>query len=221
MNQKTLIECLDSFNRKERYWLVRNCCGEGDALELPLGGNFIQKLKEFPGLSDLDFSNAWWAMDYHIDWLVAAITLYRDHSLQKLRSGDIPYVKKDNVKGSQEDFDFIVCVGNDIILIEAKMATGWTSQQLDSKISRINGLRPSTNVDINFHFFMMSPNLTAGSEAIREKCTIENAEAEFIALLTPTNIPRVSEKRFLKVVRCDVDGGDSGRDHWKVVCCDK
>lgn len=221
MTKKTLIECLDSFNRKERYWLLRNCCGKGKYLEIPLGENFIQKLKQVPALSNLDFSNAWWAMDYHIDWLFAAITFYKDHRIQKLSNNENTYIKKNNVNGSQEDFDFIVCVGNEVILIEAKMATGWTKHQLHSKLSRVIDLKHLSNGDINFHFFMTSPHLTNTSEAIKEKCTIEDAGANFIDLLTPTNIPLVSEKRFLKVVRCDAEGGNSDRDHWKIVCCSK
>ncbi len=67
---QTLVECLKAFNRKERYWLLRNALG-APALELLLSGAFRDRLGK---LLDTDIpSDAWWAMDYHIDWVFAAL----------------------------------------------------------------------------------------------------------------------------------------------------
>jgi hypothetical protein len=66
---RTLSECLELFNRKERYWLIRNVLGE-PASDFPLSQSFRERLSETIQISIP--CGAWWEMDYHIDWLFAA-----------------------------------------------------------------------------------------------------------------------------------------------------
>jgi hypothetical protein len=69
---RTLVECLKLFNRKERYWLIRNALGQNSG-DLPLSDSFRQKLGKEIG-TEIPVE-AWWALDYHIDWLFGALVL--------------------------------------------------------------------------------------------------------------------------------------------------
>ncbi len=66
-----LIDLLDSFNRKERYFLV------GEALGNPhfeLGAAFRERLSRALAI---DFAGRTWAaMDYHLDWIQTALLLH-------------------------------------------------------------------------------------------------------------------------------------------------
>ncbi|MDR4308486.1 hypothetical protein IHQ68_17845 [Chelatococcus sambhunathii] len=57
---------LARLNRKERYWLLRDALGEGSArLSSNFTAKFDPKWRPSP--------DAWWGMDYHFDWMVAAL----------------------------------------------------------------------------------------------------------------------------------------------------
>ncbi len=64
-----LIELLDDLNSKERFFLVRQALGE-----FQLGADFRQELGEAIGLAIPSGAFSW--MDYHLDWLVAALRAY-------------------------------------------------------------------------------------------------------------------------------------------------
>ena len=80
-NNQMLQQALEQFNRKERYWLLREALGGGSSQKL--SSNFLGKLASALGIGTIDDSNAWWAMDYHIDWLVGALSLF-DASKKKV-----------------------------------------------------------------------------------------------------------------------------------------
>ncbi len=64
----SLVDCLKAFNRKERYWLLKDAHGESfDKLDKI----FITKLNDTLNIDIPD--NAWWALDYHFDWISAAV----------------------------------------------------------------------------------------------------------------------------------------------------
>jgi hypothetical protein len=135
----TLVERLKLFNRKERYWLIRNALGEGRA-EIPLSNGFRRRLTESIGI-EIPVT-AWWAIDYHIDWLFGALRLDRKPDAN---DGDVWENPEDGetderrrlIRGTQEDFDLIVAFDRTIILIEAKGVTGWGGAQLQSKKQRL------------------------------------------------------------------------------------
>ncbi len=64
-----LVESLEKFNRKERYWLLKNAL-KSDSMVL--GEEFRKNLGKKIGISIPE--NAWWAMDYHLDWLIGALS---------------------------------------------------------------------------------------------------------------------------------------------------
>ena len=61
---KTLLEHLESFNRKELFFLVGNALGNPD---FRLSAEFQMKLRESFGIQPPN--DAFVAMDYHLDWL--------------------------------------------------------------------------------------------------------------------------------------------------------
>jgi hypothetical protein len=226
MSRKTLTQCLEVFNRKERYWLIRNCCGNGENLALPLGEKFRAKLEAINELRGIDFENAWWAMDYHIDWLIAGLTLYQEQNVGKTRIQNDGY----KICGTQEDFDFIVCSGNTLIFIEAKLSSGWDKTQLSKKLKRLVGMDELFK-NIKKYFILVSPNFQNKDEILATACTILGNKVEHFCIKTPqgTDIrdffdePGINEhdtsdgKRFLKVTRCNEHGKPSDKGtHWTI-----
>lgn len=70
----SLVDSLQRLNRKERYWLLRNALGRSGA-DLSLSRAFLQRLGQ--KIERSIPPSAWWAMDYHIDWLFSALVLDR------------------------------------------------------------------------------------------------------------------------------------------------
>lgn len=217
MSRKTLTQCLEAFNRKERYWLIRNCCGNGVDLSLPLSDAIIEKLtKKFKELLDVDLKNAWWAMDYHIDWLIAGLTLFQDQDTDKIRNQNEKY----KISGTQEDFDFIICVENKLIFIEAKLSSGWDREQLDSKIERLKGMETLFQ-NTEQYFILLSPEFQSIMSTINYVTNeLTSMRTGYICLDTPPQITDGS--RFLKVIRCD-ENSTAAKDgaYWKASLCSR
>lgn len=132
-----LISELRSFNRKERYHLVKYATS-GNAQEdtgFNLSPDFKKALQDELKISIPD--NAYAAMDYHLDWLYASLILTFDYK----GTGDKYTRDKDCVSGNQEDIDFIIAFEDkdslyNIILIEAKADTAWNNDQMESKCEK-------------------------------------------------------------------------------------
>ena len=124
-----LIEHLRSFNRKERFILLREALGSDT-----LGGAFRERLGEAIGVEVP--ASAFVAMDYHLDWLQMALYLAANPSPpERIRNDAL-------VSGNQEDADLIVAFEGDsathVVLVEAKVETSWTNSQLKSKAKRLS-----------------------------------------------------------------------------------
>lgn len=128
-----LTQCLEDFNRKERYWLIRNALGEPDK-PVPLARSFCDSLSKETGL-DVP-QDAWWAIDYHIDWLFGALQAYLGQETSGVYQTEL-------LTGSQEDFDFVVAYDKTLILIEAKAMGHWKPAQYESKFGRLGKLEES------------------------------------------------------------------------------
>lgn len=154
-----LSDTLSVFNRKERYWLLRNAIGESFE---NLGEGFRGRLNDMLGFSVP--REAWWAMDYHFDWLAAGIYCYAKNinlaenvrnpsfkpELMRLAIEDVDLPDKHNefirvdkslLTATQEDIDLIISFDETIILIEAKADSAWNSKQYVSKLNRMRALR--------------------------------------------------------------------------------
>ena len=146
-----LIEHLRSFNRKERFILLREALGTD-----VLSGAFRRQLGA--AIRVAVPADAFVAMDYHLDWLQMALYL-ADNPLppQRIRNDDL-------VAGNQEDADLLVAFeshsGTQVVLIEAKVETAWTNSQFTSKASRLRRIfgegRPGVHLATP-HYVLASP----------------------------------------------------------------
>jgi len=202
MTELTLIDCLRRFNRKERYWLLRNALGtENNNLYLPLGADFLHKVLnalKIPGFPARE--EVWWAMDYHFDWLAGALKLYGRQGIEGIK----PELRtkfgetSPTISGSQEDIDFVISFEKYIILIEAKGVTPWSAKQFKSKEERIDLLKKLSRAydcDVHFEFLLLSPNEP-------KKLTSQDNLPVHIELL-------FTERSFFKTTRCDEDGNEN------------
>ena len=100
-------------------------------------------------------------MDYHLDWIDVAVTLVRDHP----RSGAVPrsIPKPDCYAGTQVDVDLLVAFDagdtTHLVLIEAKMDTGWSNEQAGEKAKRLGTIfgEPPLDDVAKPHFVLLSP----------------------------------------------------------------
>lgn len=125
-----LITILKSFNRKERFFLIGQALGNSHFI---LADSFKKKLSDKLELNIP--SNAFVAMDYHIDWIFASLFLFLNPKKHP------PYKTDGALTATQEDVDLIIAfIDRDIyhlILIEAKGETSWSNKQLNSKSERL------------------------------------------------------------------------------------
>ena len=125
-----LIELLESFNRKERFFLISQALGN-----FQMSDHFRRQLGNTVGVEIP--AGSFTAMDYHLDWLTAALVAYDVGDTDKIF--DNP--RQQTIHGTQRDVDLLVAfrAGNTyhIVLVEAKGDTGWTNRQMHSKANRL------------------------------------------------------------------------------------
>lgn len=167
-----LIGILESFNRKERFFLVAQALGN-PKFELSTG--FREKLAEAvdlePGIEIP--ANAFAAMDYHLNWVHASLVLahYADEQER------ITLLNNKGIVSSQQDVDLLVAFKDvvnqyHLIFVEAKgyntdgksdgladFDTGRERKQLKSKACQLDTiLKPhgSLYCDIKPHYCLMT-----------------------------------------------------------------
>lgn len=200
-----LIECLKSFNSKERFFLL------GHVFDNPAFLISSKFRRELEGKLDIIISeDAFAAMDYHLDWLYASLIWAEDYE----KKGE-PYLKNDIIEGNQEDIDFIIAFDDEsishLIFVEAKGVTGWNQKQMKSKQKRLKNIFGSDGREyenkIKLHFILISP--------------FENVPSE----ISDHNFPKwtwlrlpVSEK-LKKVTRYnqELKKNDIKGSHWKII----
>ena len=152
----TVIEYLESFNRKERFFLVGAALGNA---QFQLGAAFRERVGAEFGLDIPE--DAFVAMDYHLDWIQASVYLPEEES-----SGNQVYSNATRlVTGTQEDVDLIIAFADGrtthLIMLEAKAETGWTNKQAMSKAGRLNrifGPRGDAISEVMPHYGLLSPH---------------------------------------------------------------
>ena len=134
-----LIDLLERFNRKERFYLI------GEALNnrcFNLSDDFRERLRCLIGLEEPIPSSAFAAMDYHLDWIAAAIRQFMHGDSDGMYENEESGGRK-LVTGTQEDIDFLAAFkGEDgihhLIFLEAKGYTRWDNKQMHSKAERLS-----------------------------------------------------------------------------------
>lgn len=208
-----LIDTLQRFNRKERFWLLHNALHEDNRIYL--GCDFIEKLKKITGFPVPE--NAWWAMDYHLDWLIGALHLHNGGQQDQV----IKQTLESLIKGTQEDMDLVVAFGNTLILIEAKGDTNWGNTQLNAKINRLEDIDKNKLLGhINFKFVLMSPEVSNGIKRNKDDekwpdwMVDDDGKPLWFCLKMGSSEPA---NDFLKVIRCTETGESAkGDDYWKI-----
>lgn len=192
---------LQRFNAKERAWVIENAIGKSALSEA-----FRLRLSEALRLKDTIAPTAWWSIDYHIDWLFAAL---RCRALQvEWQNGSGVLIERDAGHYSYgiEDIDLVVCDGARVILIEAKAYGAWGSEQIRSKLRRLASLvELGAEQGIEFNFVLMSPRRP-------QKLSYVGWPSNWIYDGGPVWIPlNVPLKRGLAVNRCDETGKPDGK----------
>lgn len=207
----TLIERLKQFNAKERYFLVRQVLG---VKELHIGQPLRTRLEEALEIEIPATAPQFAAMDYHLDWLYAALQDPTDNQPQA--NPDLGQeLGGKMIRASQEDIDFLIAFEKDevthVILLEAKAYTSWSQKQINDKTARLRNIFPDAILKsgVQPYLVLMSP-----SEATRLKpngCPswmLRNNNFIWIKLdIDPCK----------KITRCDEEGHpDQGGQLWKV-----
>lgn len=189
----TLIEHLRSLNRKERFILLREALGDHTfrldrAFREKLGGTLRVSIPE----------DAFVAMDYHLDWLQMALYLTATPTPPSL-------IPKDALRGdfnkNQMDTDLLVAFEDGgtahVVLLEAKMETGWSNEQLRKKAERLReifGDEPQGPAVP--HFVLASPEESGQIETAKWPPWMKPGDKPLWMRL-----PRPADLR--KVTRCD------------------
>lgn len=213
-----LVELLQRFNRKERYWLLADAIGEPF---LALSADYRARLGKI--LSIEVPAQAWWALDYHFDWLHAVLSCAPDfrvdlesaHHLNELSGA------RRKITGTQEDIDLIIAFGRTIILVEAKGVTGWTNGQMRSKAERLSALSYDANA-VNIHLVLTSPErssrLAKGAWVAGVPKAMMASDGSYYHLAM---MGLGGGGDLLRVQRCDEKGKASDGGEWWRIVADK
>ena len=194
----TFIELLEKFNRKERFFLI------GWSLGNPRFRASKTFLKSISSLIGIEIpSNAFVAMDYHLDWLYASVFL----ASGKASAKNVYSNRQKLVTGTQEDVDLLIAFRrgrtNHVVMLEAKGATGWTNKQVRSKGARLssifgrNGKRWSS---FKPHFVLTSPKEPKRLDLSVWPAWMKRSDGRSFWIEMPMR------RRLVKTTRCERDG---------------
>ncbi|GGF36420.1 hypothetical protein GCM10011519_07430 [Marmoricola endophyticus] len=163
---------LASFNRKERFLLVGQALGNaaftlGETFRLQLGD--VLK-RDVP-------ANAYCAMDYHLDWLFAALMwaeglAHPGNLMERNVDAGVAGVPEDlKVTGNQSDIDLLVAWTDErgrgqLALLEAKGYSSWTNKQMLYKAARLTAIFGDHDAprfpDVDAHLVLVGPHPPVG-----------------------------------------------------------
>ena len=204
-----LLELLESFNRKERFFLIRHALGD-----FQLGSEFSRQLGDEIGLTIP--RGAFSVTDYHIDSLAAVVWAHR--------RGDVKGIFKNPqqrlVRGNQEDIDLLVGFKDDgqyhLVLVEAKGVGSWDNRQLLSKADRLRqifGCDGDRHPGVVPHFCLMSPRPPQQLKASKWPGWMSKNDGSYFW----TKLEFPEERRVS--TRCDGSGRQSANGcHFRIIC---
>lgn len=151
---RDLVKFLSRFNRKERFFLVGQALGNE---EFSLDESFREELSKVIEVKIP--SDAFAAMDYHLDWIAASLWAYRE-------PGNLcnPLPNSGQISGTQQDIDLLIAFEAEgryhLVLLEAKGYGSWNNGQMREKsrrLKRIFGEDGEKHPRVKPHFCLMSP----------------------------------------------------------------
>ena len=197
-NDRSLVEALKLFNRKERFWLIQEALGCSKLKpqhRIPLHSHFRTKLDK--ELSIKVPPDAWWAMDYHFDWIYAALHVLKTG----LTEDERPILANRNpqfIMGNQQDCDLIVAFEKTLIVIEAKTGVSDKSQLVE-KFERWESLLPKMEEQGLASVFIYA------SRTQHELVKWQKFNSR-LAKCNPLELPAFDDFGTWRVVRCNSDG---------------
>ena len=209
-----LIQHLQEFNRKERFFLICKTLGIDNFY---LSNDFCKELNNvLPNLYFPIPANSFVAMDYHLDWIYASLYLTKNNPSDKLHR-----LNKEFITATQEDVDLLIAFPDEnnhlithMILCECKAETGWTNKQVQSKANRftkIFGDHAEKFSEIVIPYLVLiSPveSKRLSTKNISQYLLVNN-KLPWIELSIPNNLK--------KITRCDNTGKNSIEgEFWKV-----
>ena len=203
-----LLELLESFNSKERFFLIRQALGS-----FQLSNEFRRELGDAISLAIP--RDAFAAMDYHLDWLTAALYAHERGD----SDGIFDNLQQQLVKGNQEDIDLLLAYRDNehyhLVLVEAKGATGWTNKQMHSKADRLTQIFGSDGnrySGVIPHICLASPRPPRQLRANEWPRWMSKDDGSYYWLRL--NFP---EDR-IRVTRCDGHGSQSAKgNYFKII----
>jgi hypothetical protein len=165
-----IIKNLSLLNSKERFYLFTYATNKG---KFELTDEFKNEI--YKTIKVKMPNNYFAAIDYHLDWLSAAIT--KDSDVEEAFKNGTEFDNSEGlITGNQEDIDLIIAFEEDsevtIIMIEAKGVGSWTTKQVSSKKRRLDEIfKKSNERNIYPYLILMSPK---ESEGLKRKIDIIN-----------------------------------------------
>lgn len=210
-----VLDHLVALNRKERFFLVAEALGNPG---FRLGTDFQGRLADAIGVPFE--SEAVVFMDYHLDWLYAALVLGTSENPDQIVAApggaDGP-----NVNANQEDVDLLVGFEHEgqvhLVMVEAKFESPWTSKQFRSKTTRLTGMFGSDGAafpGVVPHLVLASPKDTTGNRLPLDGIPEWVAPGGAIPWV-PIGATEAGRAR---ITRCD-ESGQAARDgrFWRLV----
>lgn len=205
----SLLDALESFNRRERHILVGWVL---DRLTFPLGQEFRLALSD--NLGTRVPADAYVAMDYNLNWLCAALMWH-----EGMVAPDMPhlYSEQDGVELSDNsDTDLIVAFARGhqthVVLLEAKGYTKWTGGQLKNKVMRLNTVFGATGdrfSQVIPYWVFVSPK-PPSKDGLADWMLDDSGRPRHLPL------PQPAHHKWL-IARCDANGKrDSTGGHWRI-----
>jgi hypothetical protein len=192
-----LEQKLAHFNRKERFLLV------GQALGNPafaLGEPFRNSLAEL--LHRPVPHEAYCAMDYHLDWLFAAVMwaegkVHPGNLMPREFVASATGMPTDlTVTGNQSDIDLLIAWTDSrnrgqIALLEAKGFSGWSNKQMGYKLARLGAMFGEADSprfeDVDVHLVLVGPKPPTDLELLGPSWALgpEGGKAKYFLPLHP------------------------------------
>lgn len=149
-----IIRNLHNFNRKERDHLIKFVLSESPG-HPQISSDLWRAIRPAGGKRQRPTpSDTFVGMDYHLNWLYAALVLseqYEDEGIGNQPNRWPVSVQFENkqdapIQPNQEDVDLLVAFKQPdgslhLVLIEAKLDSGWDSRQFLSKTARLDAIK--------------------------------------------------------------------------------
>jgi hypothetical protein len=210
-----LAAALEMFNRKERNLLVRDILG-GTRIIPPISTEFDTRLTKALRITQGSLRSAWWATDFHFDWLAGALLTFVKGKTLATQVNEASLIQ-----GNQQDVDVIFAahdpsptaeVPHRLILMEAKAYGYFTVEQHRSKVARLDQLydfyerlEKGPNHKIRFQYVLCSTREPPVGVATPRHVDLVHLKID---------LPERSDR--LTVTRCDSKGkSDKDGASWK------